>query len=58
MKKISTCIINEGANALNDEAVKKIFVAKGRAQDNPLILHISDMNMLDQIAENISEINI
>lgn len=45
-----------GANALNDEAVKKIFVAKGRAQDNPLILHISDMNMLDQIAENISEI--
>ena len=44
-----------GANALNDEAVKKIFVAKGRAQDNPLILHISDMNMLDQIAENVSE---
>ena len=28
-----------GANALNDEAVKKIFAAKGRAQDNPLILH-------------------
>ena len=45
-----------GANALNDEAVKKIFVAKGRAQDNPLILHISDMDMLNQIAENISEI--
>jgi L-threonylcarbamoyladenylate synthase len=44
-----------GANALNDDAVKKIFVAKGRAQDNPLILHISDMDMLDQIAENISE---
>ena len=45
-----------GANAFNDDAVKKIFVAKGRAQDNPLILHISDMNMLDQIAESISEI--
>ena len=44
-----------GANALNDEAVKKIFVAKGRAQDNPLILHISDMDMLVQIADNISE---
>ena len=29
-----------GANALCDEAVKKIFVAKGRPQDNPLILHI------------------
>ncbi|MBQ9266763.1 MAG: threonylcarbamoyl-AMP synthase [Clostridia bacterium] len=45
-----------GANALNDEAVKKIFVAKGRAQDNPLILHISDMDMLSQIADNISEL--
>lgn len=44
-----------GANALNDNAVKKIFEAKGRAQDNPLILHISDMSMLEQIAENISE---
>jgi L-threonylcarbamoyladenylate synthase len=44
-----------GANALNDDAVKKIFIAKGRAQDNPLILHISDMEMLDQVAENISE---
>ncbi|MBR4110506.1 MAG: threonylcarbamoyl-AMP synthase [Clostridia bacterium] len=45
-----------GANAFDDEAVKKIFIAKGRAQDNPLILHISDMEMLDEIAENISEL--
>lgn len=45
-----------GANALNDDAVKKIFIAKGRAQDNPLILHISDMEMLSQIADNISEL--
>lgn len=45
-----------GANALEDEAVKKIFVAKGRAQDNPLILHISDMEMLTQIATDISEL--
>ena len=45
-----------GANAFDDEAVKKIFVAKGRAQDNPLILHISDMEMLEKIAENISEL--
>lgn len=30
-----------GANALNEEAVKKIFVAKGRPSDNPLIVHIS-----------------
>ena len=45
-----------GANAFDDEAVKKIFVAKGRAQDNPLILHISDISMLDNLAENISEL--
>lgn len=45
-----------GANALNDDAVKKIFIAKGRKQDNPLILHISDMEMLSQIADNISEL--
>ena len=30
-----------GANALNEAAVKKIFVAKGRPQDNPLIIHIA-----------------
>ena len=27
-----------GANGLNSDAVKKIFIAKGRASDNPLIL--------------------
>ena len=31
------------ANALNGEAVKKIFLAKGRPQDNPLIVHIADL---------------
>lgn len=45
-----------GANAFDDEAVKKIFKAKGRAQDNPLILHISDMDMLNKIAKDISEV--
>ena len=30
-----------GANGLDETAVAKIFVAKGRPQDNPLILHIS-----------------
>ena len=30
-----------GANGLNSEAVKNIYVAKGRSSDNPLILHIS-----------------
>lgn len=45
-----------GANGLDDIAVKKIFKAKGRSADNPLILHISDTNMLKDIATNISEI--
>ena len=35
-----------GASALNAYAVSKIFVAKGRPQDNPLIVHISNMEML------------
>lgn len=45
-----------GANGLNEEAVKNIFIAKGRKQDNPLILHISNMEMLDKIAKNITEL--
>ena len=30
------------ANAFSDKACQKIFTAKGRAQDNPLIVHVSD----------------
>ena len=44
-----------GANGLDAEAVKKIYIAKGRKQDNPLILHISNFDMLPQIAKNISD---
>ena len=45
-----------GANGLDEEAVKKIYKAKGRSSDNPLILHISDIEMLGQIAKDISDI--
>ena len=45
-----------GANALNEQAVKNIFIAKGRASDNPLIVHIADKNMLNELVENIEEI--
>lgn len=45
-----------GANGLDEVAVKKIFEAKGRSSDNPLILHISDKEMLNDIATDISEI--
>lgn len=43
-----------GADGLNEDAVKKIFKAKGRASDNPLILHIDNMDMLDIIAKDIT----
>ena len=40
-------------NAYNGETIKKIFEAKGRPQDNPLIVHISDMEMLKEVASVI-----
>ena len=42
-----------GANALNENAVKKIYEAKGRPSDNPLILHVSGIEM----AESLVHIN-
>ncbi len=45
-----------GANALDQNAVKKIFIAKGRAQDNPLIVHVSNMQMVEDIVENIGTV--
>lgn len=45
-----------GANGLDEDAVKKIYVAKGRKSDNPLILHISDIEMLGKIAKDISDV--
>lgn len=44
-----------GANALDPRAAKRIYKAKGRPSDNPLIVHISDMEMLDLIARDISD---
>lgn len=45
-----------GANALDKNAVDKIFIAKGRPTDNPLIVHVSDKEMIDNITFDISEI--
>jgi len=45
-----------GANALDKKAVDKIFIAKGRAGDNPLIVHISDYYMLSDLVQNVGEI--
>ncbi|MEG1363836.1 MAG: L-threonylcarbamoyladenylate synthase [Clostridia bacterium] len=43
-----------GANCFNIEAVNKIFKAKNRPNDNPLIVHISDFNMLNKVACDIN----
>lgn len=40
-----------GADALNEEAVKKIFKAKGRPQDNPLILHVASKDISSLVKE-------
>jgi len=42
-----------GANGLDEEAVAKIFVAKGRPQDNPLILHVADAEEIDKFCHSI-----
>lgn len=40
-----------GADATDSRAAKRIYAAKGRPSDNPLIVHISDMDMLKTVAE-------
>ena len=44
-----------GGNALDAEASKKIYAAKGRPSDNPLIVHISCMEELPPLVEEIPE---
>ncbi|MGH4126146.1 MAG: L-threonylcarbamoyladenylate synthase [Clostridium sp.] len=45
-----------GANALDTLAVEKIFKAKGRPQDNPLIVHVADFN-IEYLVKEIPEIS-
>ncbi|WP_062200097.1 L-threonylcarbamoyladenylate synthase [Massilibacterium senegalense] len=45
-----------GANAWSDEAVQKVFQAKGRPSDNPLIVHIASRNQLESLVVDISEV--
>ena len=42
-----------GANGLNEAAVAKIFQAKGRPQDNPLILHVADAKDMENFCHSI-----
>ena len=44
-----------GANGLSETAVAKIFEAKGRPQDNPLILHLSEASEITNYCKNVPE---
>ncbi|HAS80696.1 MAG: Sua5/YciO/YrdC/YwlC family protein [Candidatus Nomurabacteria bacterium GW2011_GWE1_32_28] len=44
-----------GANIFNEEALKNIFLAKGRPSDNPLIVHISNKDELKELVDVVSE---
>lgn len=44
-----------GGDALNPDSSKKIYAAKGRPSDNPLIVHIAEMDALSKITEEIPD---
>ena len=44
-----------GANGLDEQAVAKIFEAKGRPQDNPLILHVTGPEQIEQFCHHIPQ---
>ena len=43
-----------GANIFHESAIKAIFTAKGRPQDNPLIIHIYDISQLEILVDHIT----
>ena len=43
-----------GADALNENAVRRIFEAKGRPGDNPLIVHIWDKSQIDELVSEVT----
>ncbi len=49
----SETVYGLAANALDEQAVNRIFVAKGRPQDNPLIVHLSDARQVGEVARDI-----
>lgn len=44
-----------GADAMNERAIQKLFRAKGRPADNPLIIHVCSYGMLEVVADDISD---
>lgn len=45
-----------GANALDSNAVGKIFLAKERPSDNPLIVHLADKRKIEDVAQDITDV--
>ena len=45
-----------GADALNEAAVRSVYAAKGRPSDNPMIVHIADMEQLPELVTEIPSI--
>src|SRR3989338_6166672 len=46
-----------GANVFNEDALAKIFTAKGRPSDNPLIVHVCNQNQLIQLTDYVSPLD-
>lgn len=44
-----------GANAMDEKAIEKIFIAKGRPADNPLIVHVASVEDLKKLVSDINE---
>lgn len=44
-----------GGDATNPEASRKIYAAKGRPSDNPLIVHIADFSQLEDIVAEVPQ---
>ncbi len=49
-------VFGVGADAFSEVAVRKIFAAKGRPADNPLIVHLADLDQLDRVAARVPEV--
>ena len=45
-----------GANGFDENVAKKIFAAKGRPEDNPLILHVYSVEQVEELVEEIPDI--
>lgn len=44
-----------GADAFDEAAIKRIFIAKGRPSDNPLIAHVSSVSQIEQLVSKITD---